>query len=91
MIDAARQTGLRYFEIMATFQSPDDAKEAAVALAEVGYVFEQTPYVFDEEDGILLTPTVYGIISGHTAAASERALFGPRNLVPEESADFDHS
>jgi hypothetical protein len=60
---------------MVTFQSPDDAEEAAAALAEVGYTFEQTPYVFDEDGGILLTPAVYGVITGYTSAADERALF----------------
>jgi hypothetical protein len=55
MTDTARQTYLRYFETMVTFQSPDDAEEAAAALAEAGYAFEQTQYVFDEDDGILLT------------------------------------
>jgi hypothetical protein len=40
---ATRQPDLRYFETMVTFESPDDAEEAAAALAEVGYVFEVTP------------------------------------------------
>jgi hypothetical protein len=44
----------------------DDAEEGAAALATAGYTFEVTPHVFDEEGGILLTPTVYGVISGHT-------------------------
>ena len=59
---------------MAWFDSPDDAAEATADLAAAGYAFEITPYVFDEADGILLTPTVYGVISGYTLAADEIAL-----------------
>jgi hypothetical protein len=59
---------------LAWFDSPDDAEEAKEALAAVGYAFEQTPYVFDEEDGFLITPTVYGVITGHTRL-DESALF----------------
>jgi hypothetical protein len=54
---AAHQTNRRYFEVTPWFESPDDAAEAETALAAVGYAFEQTPYVFDEKDGFLLTPT----------------------------------
>jgi hypothetical protein len=53
---------------MAWFDSPDDAKEAKEALAAAGYAFEQTPYVFDENNGFLITPTVYGMITGYTGA-----------------------
>jgi hypothetical protein len=36
--------------------------------------------VFDESDGILLTPSVYGVISGYVdAGVDERALF--RQLI----------
>ena len=57
----------RYFEAMAWFDSPDDAKEAEEALAVAGYAFEQTPYVFDEDNGFLLTPTVYRVITGYAS------------------------
>jgi hypothetical protein len=72
---ATPQTDLRYFEMMAWFDSPDDAEEATAALAAVGYSFEITPYVYDDLDGVLLTPTVYGFISGYTSAADESVLF----------------
>jgi hypothetical protein len=65
----------RYFEALAWFDSPDDATEAEAALATVGYAFERTPYVFDEHNGFLLTPTVYGVITGYTDETDERALF----------------
>jgi hypothetical protein len=65
----------RYFEALAWLDSPDDAAEAETALAAVGYAFEQTPYVFDEVDGFLLTPTVYGVITGYTDKP-ESALAG---------------
>jgi hypothetical protein len=45
---AAYQPELRYFEAMAVFESPDEAEEAAAALATAGYAFEQTPYVYAE-------------------------------------------
>jgi hypothetical protein len=64
-VQTARQTNRRrYFEAMAWFESPDKATEAGMALASVGYVFEQTPYVYDEKDGFLFSSTVYGVISG---------------------------
>jgi hypothetical protein len=50
---------------MTWFDSPNDAAEAEADLAAAGYTFERTPYVFDEDDGILLTPTVYGVIFGY--------------------------
>jgi hypothetical protein len=67
----------RYFEALAWFDSPEDATEAKEALAAAGYAFEPTPYVFDEHNGFLLTPTVYGVISGYTgyAETDEIALF----------------
>ena len=65
----------RYFEALAWFDSPDDAEEAKAALAAVGYVFEQTPYVFDVHDGFLIAPTVYGVITGYTDKPDENALF----------------
>jgi hypothetical protein len=65
----------RYFEALAWFDSPDDAKEAEEALAAAGYAFEQTPYVFDEDDGFLLTPTVYGVITGYTDKPDEMSVF----------------
>jgi len=65
----------RYFEALAWFDSPDDAVEAETALAAAGYAFEKTPYVFDEVDGFLLTPTVYGVITGYTDKPDESALF----------------
>ena len=72
----ACQTDLRYFETMAWFESPGDAEEATAALAAAGYSFEITPYVFDDSDGILLTPTVYGVITGYVGAGvDEHALF----------------
>jgi hypothetical protein len=74
MADSAT-TELRYFESLAWFESPEDAEAAAAALAKAGYVFEPTPYVFDESDGVLRTSTVYGVISGHTSAVDEHALF----------------
>jgi hypothetical protein len=52
---ATRQTDRRYFETMVTYLSPEDAEEAAAALAEVGYTFEQTRYVF-EQDGFCSRP-----------------------------------
>jgi hypothetical protein len=64
----------RYFEAMAWFDSPDDATEAETALAAAGYAFEQTPYVFDEHDGFLISPTVYGVITGYTGV-DESAVF----------------
>jgi hypothetical protein len=60
---------------MAWFDSPDDAKEAKEALAAAGYTFEQTPYVFDEHNGFLISPTVYGVITGYTNKPDEHALF----------------
>ena len=65
----------RYFEALAWFDSPDDAEEAEEALGAEGYAFEQTPYVFDEHDGFLITPTVYGVITGYTDKPDESALF----------------
>jgi hypothetical protein len=65
----------RYFEALAWFDSPDDAVEAETALAAAGYAFEKTPYVFDEVDGFLLTPTVYGVITGYTDKPDASALF----------------
>ena len=65
----------RYFEALAWFDSPDDAEEAEEALGAEGYAFEQTPYVFDEHDGFLITPTVYGVITGSTDKPDESALF----------------
>jgi hypothetical protein len=67
--------GRRYFETMAWFESSDSATAAGMALAAIGYTWEQTPYVFDEEDGVLLTSTVYGVISGHTEL-DEGVAFG---------------
>ena len=65
----------RYFEALAWFDSPEDATEAKAALAAAGYAFEQTPYVFDEDDGFLLTPTVYGVITGYTDKPDEMSVF----------------
>jgi hypothetical protein len=65
----------RYFEAMAWFDSPDDAAEAEEALAAAGFAFEQTPYVFDEKDGFLLTPTVYGTIAGYTDEPDGSVVF----------------
>jgi hypothetical protein len=85
---AARQTNYRYFEVMAWFESPDDAAEAETALAAAGYAFEQTPYVFDEKDGFLLTPTVYRVIAGHTGL-DEDAIFAQllEIVAPFDSCD----
>jgi hypothetical protein len=60
---------------MAWFDSPEDAKEAEEALAAAGYAFEQTPYVFDEHNGFLITPMVYGVIAGYTDKPDESAIF----------------
>ena len=64
----------RYFEALAWFDSPEDATEAKAALAAAGYAFEQTPYVFDEHNGFLIAPTVYGVISGYTGV-NESVVF----------------
>jgi hypothetical protein len=73
-VQATRQTNHRYFEALAWFDSPDDAAEAKAALATAGYTFEQTPFVFDEDNGFLITPTVYGVITGYTGV-DESAVF----------------
>jgi hypothetical protein len=65
----------RYFEAMAWFDSPNDVKEAETALAAAGYAFEQTPYIFDEHNGFLLTSTVYGVITGYTDKPEEEVIF----------------
>jgi hypothetical protein len=70
-----RRRRRRYFEAMAWFDSPDDAVEAEAALAAAGYAFERTPYVFDEHNGFLITPAVYGVITGYTDKTNERAVF----------------
>ena len=66
--------GPRYFEALACFNSPEDAVEAKAALAAAGYAFERTPYVFDEHNGFLIAPTVYGVISGYTGV-NESVVF----------------
>jgi hypothetical protein len=43
--------------------------------------------VFDEDNGILLTPTVYGMISGCTLAADEIALFNQLLEITDGSCD----
>jgi hypothetical protein len=79
----------RYFEALAWLDSPDDATEAATALAAVGYAFERTPYVFDEDDGFLLTPTVYGVITGYTDKPDETALVGQLREIVGPFGEFD--
>ena len=64
----------RYFEALAWFDSPGDAVEAKATLAAAGYAFERTPYVFDEHNGFLIAPTVYGVISGYTGV-NESVVF----------------
>jgi hypothetical protein len=74
---------------MAWFDSPDDAVEAKEALAAVGYVFEPTPYVFDVHNGFLLTPTVYGVISGYAGEPDVSAIFRQLREITGPFGDCD--
>jgi hypothetical protein len=87
-IDKTQVRQINYFEMMAWFENPDNAAETAADLAAAGYIFEQTPYVFDEYNGILLTSIVYGVISGHTTLDSNALFDRLREIVgPYGSCD----
>jgi hypothetical protein len=88
-LDETLQTGFRYFEVMAWFDSPDDAEEVTEALAYAGYAFELTPHVFDEEDGILLTPSVYGVISGYIETGESSTVFHRLREIIRPFGDCD--
>jgi hypothetical protein len=54
------------FEASAMFDCPADAADAAVALRCFGYELRLNPNLVDEDDGVILTPTVFGVIRGVT-------------------------
>jgi hypothetical protein len=57
---------MKYFEASVLFDDPATAMEAARVLIIEGYDFERTVGVRNEADGVVLTPTVYGFVSGWT-------------------------
>jgi hypothetical protein len=81
----------RYFEAMGWFDSPANAEEAAEVLAAAGYAFEQIPYLFDEINGFLIAPTVYGIITGYTNKPDEELIFRQLREITDPFGGCDAS
>jgi hypothetical protein len=53
------------------FDCPEDAAEAAAALQASGYTLTLNPALRDEHEGVLLTPSVFGVIRGMTEVEDE--------------------
>ena len=55
---------MKAFDASVMFDCPEDAAEAAAALQASGYELTLNPALRDEHEGVLLTPSVFGVIRG---------------------------
>jgi hypothetical protein len=62
---------MKAFEASVRFYCPEDAAEGAAALQASGYELTLNPALKDEHEGVLLTPSVFGVIRGMTELEDE--------------------
>jgi hypothetical protein len=59
------------FDAGVMFDNPEDAAKGAAALQASGYKLTLNPDLKDEHEGVILTPSVYGVIRGMTVLTEE--------------------
>jgi hypothetical protein len=63
---------MKPFEASVMFGCPEDAAEGAAALRATGYELTLNPDIKDEsDDGVLITPSVFGVIRGMTDSSED--------------------